>query len=141
MAANDLYIHELHKHNINPSHQRVMILKYLVENQCHPSVEQIFSALHDSIPTLSKATVYNTLNLFIEAKLVRTLAIDENETRYDIVMQNHGHFKCTSCGAIYNFAVNIDQLLTDDLRGFQIAEKNVHFHGICPACIAVEPKK
>ena len=118
-----------------------MILKYLVENQCHPSVEQIFSALRDSIPTLSKATVYNTLNLFIEAKLVRTLAIEENETRFDIVMQNHGHFKCTSCGAIYNFAVNIDLFLTDDLRGFQIAEKNVHFHGICPACIAVEPKK
>ena len=141
MAANDLYIHELQKHNINPSHQRVMILKYLVENQCHPSVEQIFSALRDSIPTLSKATVYNTLNLFIEAKLVRTLAIEETETRFDIVMQNHGHFKCTSCGAIYNFAVNIDLFLTDDLRGFQIAEKNVHFHGICPACIAVEPQK
>ena len=141
MAANDLYVQELQENGINPSHQRVMILKYLVENQCHPTVEQIFSALRSSIPTLSKVTVYNTLDLFIEAKLVRTLAIEEKETRYDIVMQNHGHFKCSSCGKIYNFAVDIDRFLTDDLHGFQIAEKNVHFHGICPACIASEHKK
>lgn len=141
MVANDRYVHKLQKHSISPSHQRVMILKYLVENQCHPSVDQIFNALRSSIPTLSKATVYNTLNLFIEAKLVRVLAIEEKETRFDIVMQNHGHFKCTSCGNIYNFAVDIDRFLTDDLRGFQVAEKNVHFHGICPACITSEQKK
>ena len=73
MVANDRYVHELQKNGITPSHQRVMILKYLVENQCHPSVDQIFNALRDSIPTLSKATVYNTLNLFIEARLVRIL--------------------------------------------------------------------
>ena len=141
MAANDLYVQELQINCITPSHQRVMILKYLVENQCHPSVDQIFNALRDSIPTLSKATVYNTLNLFIEAKLVRILAIEENETRFDIVMQNHGHFKCTCCGTIYNFAVDIDQFLTGDLHGFQIAEKNVHFHGVCPTCIESEQKK
>lgn len=115
-----------------------MILKYLVENQCHPTVDQIFSALRKQIPSLSKATVYNTLNVFIEAKLVRVLSIEDNETRYDIMMQNHGHFKCSSCGNIYNFAVNIDQFMSEDLRNFQITEKNVYFNGVCPTCIAKE---
>lgn len=136
MVKADSYVNELLKRNINPSYQRVMILKYLVENQCHPTVDQIFSALRKQIPTLSKATVYNTLNAFIEAKLVRVLSIEDNETRYDIVMQTHGHFKCSSCGSIYNFAVDIDQFVSDDLRDFQITEKNVYFNGVCSTCIA-----
>lgn len=130
------FVQELLKRNITLSHQRVAILKYLVENQLHPTVEQIFSALRRSIPTLSKSTVYNTLNLFIEAQLVRVLSVEENETRYDIVMENHGHFKCSSCGSIYNFAVDIDRVVSEDLHGFQITEKNVYFNGVCPICIA-----
>lgn len=85
-------------------------------------------------PALSKATVYNTRNAFIEAKLVRVLYVEDNEVRYDIVMENYGHFKCSSCGRIYNFAVNIDWAVSDDLRDFQITEKNVYFGGVCPAC-------
>lgn len=133
-------VNELLKRNIAPSHQRVMILKYLVENQCHPTVDQIFSALRGIIPTLSKATVYNTLNTFIGAKLVRVLSIEDNETRYDIVTETHGHFKCSSCGRIYNFAVDIDRYVSEDLRDFQIAEKNVYFKGVCQTCIAKTEK-
>jgi Fe2+ or Zn2+ uptake regulation protein len=113
-----------------------MILKYLVENQCHPTVDQIFSVMLKQIPTLSKATVYNTLNAFIEAKLVRVLNIEDNEMRYDIVMEDHGHFKCLSCGRIYNFAVKIDEVVSDELHDFHITEKNVYFGGVCPACLA-----
>ena len=136
MMATNPFVQELLKRNITPSHQRVMILKYLVENQCHPTVDEIFNALRSSIPTLSKTTVYNTLNLFIETRLIRVLSVEENETRYDIVMENHGHFKCSSCGSIYNFAVNIDRYVSEDLHGFQITERNVYFHGVCPSCIA-----
>lgn len=140
MPETDPIISELLQRNIAPSHQRVQILKYLVENQCHPTVDQIFSALREQIPTLSKATVYNTLSVFMEAKLVRPLAIEENETRYDIVMNNHGHFKCSSCGRIYNFAVDIDRFVSDDLRGFRITGKDVYFNGVCPTCLA-KPEK
>jgi len=140
MAETDAIVNELLKRNIVPSHQRVMILKYLVENRCHPTVDQIFSALRRNIPTLSKATVYNTLNAFAGAKLVRALAIEDNETRYDIVMATHGHFKCASCGRIYNFAVDIDRFVAEELREFQIGEKNVYFDGVCPACLTKTEK-
>lgn len=140
MNANDPFVNELLKKNIAPSHQRVMILKYLIENQCHPTVDQIFNGLRKQIPTLSKATVYNTLNVFAEAKIVRALSIEDNETSYDIVTGNHGHFKCESCGNIYNFEVDIDRFETKGLNDFLITEKNVYFGGICPACIA-KPEK
>ena len=140
MVVIDSFGNELLKRNITPSQQRVMILKYLVENRCHPTVDQIFSALRNQISTLATATVYNTLNVFIEANLVRILSIEDNETRYDIVMENHGHFKCESCGSIINFAVDIDQFVSSELKGFVIQDKNVYFKGICPECLAKTEK-
>lgn len=121
---------------LRPSHQRIKILEYLLNQQSHPTVEQIFSDLHKEIPTLSKSTVYNTLNLFIAAKLVRLLTIEDNETRYDLLMDKHGHFKCETCGTIYDFKINIDDFIADELSDFKINEKDVYFKGVCPRCLS-----
>lgn len=125
---------ELKSKNISMSFQRLKVLEYLTNNRCHPTVDQIYSDLHDDIPTLSKTTVYNTLRMLVEAGLARVCAI-ENETRYDIVTENHGHFKCESCGAIYDFSIDIDSLVCKDLNDFQINIKNVYFKGICKRCL------
>ena len=53
----------LRDHNISPSYQRKRIFEYMYENRNHPNVNQIYEALVKEIPTLSKTTVYNTLNL------------------------------------------------------------------------------
>lgn len=126
---------ELLKKEIRPSYQRIKVLEYLITKRCHPTVDQIFNDLVKKVPTLSKATIYNTLNLLIKAKLVRVVTIEDNETRYDIKMSNHGHFKCELCGTIFDFTVNIDNFMTDELSEFKINEKNVYFKGICPSCL------
>lgn len=126
---------ELIKKEIRPSHQRIKVFEYLITTQCHPTVDQIFNELIKEVPTLSKATIYNTLNLLIKAKLVRVITIEDNETRYDISTSNHGHFKCELCGTIFDFTINIDNFMTDELSEFKINEKNVYFKGICPRCL------
>jgi Fur family transcriptional regulator, peroxide stress response regulator len=130
---------ELLKKGIRPSYQRIKVLEYLTTKRCHPTVEQIFNVLIKEVPTLSKATIYNTLNLLIKAKLVRVVTIEDNETRYDIMIPNHGHFKCELCGTIFDFTVNIDNFMTDELNEFKINEKNVYFKGICPSCLKYKP--
>ncbi len=120
---------------IKPTHQRIKILEYLLINKCHPTVEMIYSDLHNEIPVLSKTTVYNTLNLFIEAQLVRLISIDGSEAKYDIDMKNHGHFKCESCNEIFDFPIDLDNFIDNQLNNFKINEKNVYFKGICPRCI------
>ena len=125
---------ELKNINIHPSHQRLKILEYLNKNQIHPTVDQIFTDLHKDIPTLSKTTVYNTLKLFFQAGLVKVITIEDNETRYDINIKSHGHFKCESCGTIYDFDIDIDSIASKELKSFKINEKNVYFKGICPRC-------
>jgi Fur family peroxide stress response transcriptional regulator len=131
-------VNELKKRNIRPSYQRLKILEYLMKERYHPTAEGIYFDLHKKIPTLSKSTIYNTLNLFIEKKLLKEVSIENNETRYDIILTNHGHFKCDKCGEIIDFKVNIDDFVAEDLKDYKIREKDVNFKGICPKCLKVK---
>lgn len=125
---------ELKLRKIQLSHQRLKVLEYLTQNRSHPTVDQIFTFLHQEMSTLSKTTVYNTLRVLVEAGLVRAINIEDHETRYDINVENHGHFKCESCGRIYDFHTDLDALACDGLNNFLIKDRNVYFNGICPRC-------
>ena len=127
---------ELKNRKVRPSYQRFKVLEYLNKNQCHPTVDQIFKDLQSEIPTLSKSTIYNSLNLFLKSGLIRVINIEDNETRYDIITKNHGHFKCESCGKIFNFSIDLNFFKTEELSGFKIIDKNVYFKGICPKCLS-----
>ena len=129
-------VKKLRKRKITLSYQRLKIIEYLIHNQCHPTVDQIFTDLHKDITTLSKTTVYNTLRVLVKAGLARIITIEDNETRYDIKDEHHGHFKCESCGIIYDFRIDIDSLNYRDLNNFTISDKNVYFKGVCPRCLS-----
>ncbi len=131
----DQVTQELQKYGIRLSKRRLQVVEYLCANPTHPTVEQIFADLHQAIPTLSKTTVYNTLKLLENSGLLRPLGIEDNEIRYDLVTQNHGHFKCQSCGEIYNFQIDIEAAPTQGLSQFKIDSKDVYFKGTCPKCL------
>jgi len=122
--------------NIKPSYQRIKVLEYLVEKRSHPTVDEIYGALVKEIPTLSKTTVYNSLNLFMEANLVKIVLVENNEARYDIAFTEHGHFICETCNYIYDFPINLSEINHPTLENFQIKEKNVYFKGICSKCLS-----
>lgn len=126
---------ELKNKNIRLSHQRLKVLEYLTENYNHPTADQIYNGLHHDVPTLSKTTVYNTLNSLTEAGLIRVINIEGNETRYDINTQDHGHFKCESCKKIYDFNIDIDSIKTHELDNFKVNDKNIYFKGVCQQCM------
>lgn len=140
--ASEQLINLLLEHKIRPSAQRLQVLAFLLEHPGHPTVEQIYLALHPGMPTLSKSTVYNTLELFRQAGLVRALPIDEHEARYDALMDQHGHFRCERCGQISNIPINNKQLDQDtvllasrELQGYLILDRHVFFTGLCPDCL------
>lgn len=126
---------ELKNKNIRLSHHRLKVLEFLNDNRIHPTADQIYIQLHKELPTLSKTTVYNSLNALIDVGLVKVVTIENNETRYDIVTDDHGHFKCESCGKIYDFKINLSNFLSEDLDEFRINNKDIYFKGICPDCI------
>jgi len=104
------------RNNISPSVQRISIYKYMIDNKNHPTVDMIYKALEKKIPTLSKTTVYNTLNLFIEKGIVIEIKIDKNEMRYDADVSIHGHFLSEKTGEIHDFDVDISELNPEFLK-------------------------
>ncbi len=132
---------ELQRHGVRPTYQRARVLGYLKQNGGHPTVAEIFDALSPEIPSLSRATIYNTLHTFIKAGLIRDLKISEGENNYDCTLTTHGHFLCQSCGAIQNFSVNLDQLVFGDLSQYKIAEKDIIFRGLCPNCLNTDSSR
>lgn len=125
----------LKENNIHLSHQRLKVLAYLIQNREHPTVDQIFKDLQGEIPTLSKTTVYNTLKILVDAGMARVITIEDHESRYDIEVFDHGHFKCESCGEITNFTFDPNLLVSQQLEGYAIQDKNVYFKGVCPKCL------
>ncbi len=125
----------LKEHNIAPSMQRVKILEYLQNNRIHPTADIIYQALMDEIPTLSKTTVYNTLNAFIEKGILVALSLFENEVRYEYNTDPHIHFKCSICGKIYDLDKSYDLYKDDFIDGHKVTEHHVNLKGICKNCV------
>ncbi|HBG76892.1 MAG TPA: transcriptional repressor, partial [Clostridiales bacterium] len=69
------------KNHIKPSFPRLKVFEYLAANASHPTVDDIYRALVAEMPTLSKTTIYNTLDLFLRANVIRAVTIDGNELR------------------------------------------------------------
>ena len=91
MARSDI-LETLQRHGILPTPQRLQIAEILLAKPQHLSAEQIIDKLRQSGSDVSKATVYNTLNLFGERGLVRELSVDPKRRFYDSRSGLHHHF-------------------------------------------------
>ena len=127
------------ENGVKPSYHRLKVMEYLIRHRNHPTVDEIYNELIQEMPTLSRTTIYNTLNLFVEENIVIPLGIESNETRYDARVEDHGHFKCEACGIINDFMFNPGED-PDELTGYQIRSKNVFYKGICPKCLVQDKK-
>lgn len=122
------------KMGIKLTPQRLAILEYLENNREHPSAEDIYNALKDRFPSMSFATVYNTLEVLIEKGLVKELGIDTHKRRYDPDVHPHHHFLCKKCGKILDVESNYDISIPYELKDCQIADFQIVFYGLCPNC-------
>ena len=123
------------RYSIRPSVQRTAIMEYLMNHKTHPTVEEIYLALNPSIPTLSKTTVYNTLNLFSEKGAVQVLTIDDKNARYDADVSKHGHFYCRSCGKVHDvFNMKPEAYVIPYNEDFLVDAIEVSYYGTCKAC-------
>ena len=114
----------LSEHGVKPSYQRVRVLSYMLEKKNHPTVDMIFGELSKDIPTLSRTTVYNT---------VQKLGIDDEEARYDADITVHAHFRCDKCGNIFDLPVQEPAVITG-LEKMKVREIQYFIKGLCDKC-------
>ena len=116
--------------------QRLAILDFLDGNTDHPSAEEIFSAVRGKYPTISLATVYNTLDTLKKRGDLLELTIDPSRKHYDPDTRSHHHILCSKCGKIGDiFDENIEiKTSAKNLGGFSISSYHINFKGVCKEC-------
>ncbi|MGB8223581.1 MAG: transcriptional repressor [Polyangiales bacterium] len=115
---------------IKPSAQRVAIASYVLHTDEHPSADEVWERVRGAFPMVSRATVYNTLNLFVEKGLLRPLVLTEGRLVFDPNVDKHHHFIDTQTGRIYDLPwETLDVSRVDEVEGFEIHDYQVLLHG------------
>ncbi|MEO0290963.1 MAG: transcriptional repressor [candidate division WOR-3 bacterium] len=113
---------------------RLMILEYLSESTSHPTAEEIYNALKDRLPSLSKATVYNTLKLFIELGVAREIKVERDKSRFEAKTDPHIHFTCVKCGTVYDIEKKDIVKFPKNIENHKVMFGDLLLYGICSSC-------
>ncbi len=95
--------------------QRLAVYQALLESDTHPSADEIFYKTQSIIPSISLASIYNTLEIFVSKGIVKTMQTDGDTQRYDAKMNKHHHLFCTESGNIADYH---DEILTEIIEDY-----------------------
>jgi len=130
-----MMINKLKNLRLKLTPQRLAILNLLEGNTKHPSAEEIYNQLKPQYPSLSLATVYNTLEILTKAGELQEIRIKADKRHFDPNPAPHGHFLCRSCQSIYDLDAGPLEIQTPfTIKGYLVEEYTLYFYGICPRC-------
>jgi Fur family transcriptional regulator, peroxide stress response regulator len=128
----------LREKGIQPSQQRIRIYEALAAVKSHPAADTIYKSLAPEMPTLSRTTVFSTLDLFARKGIAQRLALSGTELRYDADTRAHIHFRCRSCGAVSDLPGLRAPSQPKAPEGYIVESSQFYAEGLCPACAARE---
>jgi Fur family peroxide stress response transcriptional regulator len=94
---NKRVVDRLRDREVTPTPQRIAILEHIQKRSDHPTAEEIHLDLRLNLPSLSRATIYNTLELLCKLGEIQQLTITSKKARYDPNSKPHHHFFCWRC--------------------------------------------
>lgn len=119
--------------------QRIAILKFLEGNTSHPTAEDIYTEIRKKYPTVSFATVYNTVQALRNRGEILEITIDPERKHFDPNPNPHHHIMCTGCGKIGDVFVDYSSALTlpeEVTMEFAVTGNHIDFYGVCSDCRA-----
>ncbi|CAM4146042.1 Fur family transcriptional regulator [Lacicoccus alkaliphilus] len=128
------------KYKLTP--QREVTLKVLLENESdHLSAEDVFMKVKEKYPEIGLATVYRTLELLNELKILDKINFGDGVSRYDLRKEGaehfHHHLVCISCGSVEEIEEDllgdVESIVESDFH-FKITDHRLTFHGVCKHC-------
>jgi Fur family peroxide stress response transcriptional regulator len=125
--------------------QRMAIVKELASDETHPTAQEIFDRLRPGLPTMSFATVYNTLGALSSAGLCAALSLAPGSGRFDPNMSPHHHLVCDVCGAVRDLPpaapggagvpdATSTKAVAQLAPGFELRSVERIFRGVCASC-------
>jgi Fe2+ or Zn2+ uptake regulation protein len=121
---------QLQEHGIQASAQRMAVAEYVLKTDEHPSADLVWKRVKRRFPYISRATVYNTLNLFVEKGLLKTLNLADDSVVFDPKTETHHHFIDEKTGRIHDIPWEKVQVCNiESLRGYDIHDYQVVMRG------------
>lgn len=113
--------------------QREAVLNVIRATKCHYSAEELLLEVRKIMPTISRATVYNTLRYLEQKREILRIKGDDGIDRYDQSFIPHGHMICTRCNGIMDFTVpRLESALKKEAGDYESYELKVRY--LCPEC-------
>ena len=117
--------------------QRRVIMETLAGRQDHPTADQIYDAVGDRLPGISRTTVYRVLEAFVTLGVSQKINNPEAKSHFDADTTRHHHVRCTGCGAVadvHDEKLNDLQLPRRTDSGFELTDYSISFVGTCATC-------
>lgn len=122
--------HRLESLGIQPSAQRLAIAAYVLNTHVHPSADRVWQEVKAHLPMVSRATVYNTLKLFVQKGLLRQVVLEPGNVLFDARTERHHHFVDDVTGEITDVpwdALNVTNV--NDVKGLTVRDYEVVLRG------------
>ena len=127
------------KHGLAATHQRQVVYEAVVGSHGHHSPEQIYGAVRKRIPSISLATVYSNLRLFVERGLLREVTPHASTLLVDGNLDHHHHLVCSRCKSVQDIEgdfIDFKRLSPHVPHGFDLTQPVVEVFGLCRQCSA-----
>ena len=131
-------------HGLAVTHQRQVVYEAVVASHGHYSPEDIYAAVRRRIPSISLATIYNNLRLFIECGLLREVTPHASTLRVDGNLESHHHLVCTRCKSVQDITgdfIDFQRLARQAPGGFDLTQPMIEVFGLCRRCSAQNVKQ
>jgi Fur family transcriptional regulator, peroxide stress response regulator len=125
------------QHGMPLTVQRRVIMEILAGRQDHPTADQIYDAVGERLPGISRTTVYRVLEAFVALGVSQKINNPEAKAHFDADTSRHHHVRCTGCGAVadvHDVRLNALQLPRETASGFELVDYSINFSGTCSTC-------
>jgi Fe2+ or Zn2+ uptake regulation protein len=130
-------VEQFRKEGYKITPQRRAIFEALLNDNGHPTAEEIYQRVQSVMPNISRTTVYNTLHeLVAVGALMEVKDLSEGGARYDTSSSQHHHLFCLGCNTLVDIDRDFQQLELppNETAGYYIIRRQVTFYGYCPNC-------